>query len=72
MTLNIYDAWDNGDRPEIRKQLAQRAQRQWQPLSEDTLEELLGLHCSTSGNMSEADAREFAKDLESRIKGQNT
>ena len=43
----------------------------WQPLPEDTLEELLGLHCSTSGYMSEADAREFAKDLGSRIKELN-
>lgn len=45
--------------------------RTWQHLPEDTLEELLGLHCDTSGNMSEADAREFAKDLGSRLKELN-
>jgi hypothetical protein len=46
--------------------------RQWQELSDNTLEELLGLHCSTSGYMSEADAREFATDLGSRLKERNT
>ena len=45
--------------------------RQWQELSDNTLEELLGLHCSTSGYMSEADAREFATDLGSRLKELN-
>jgi hypothetical protein len=45
--------------------------RQWQDLSDSTLEELLGLHCSTSGYMSEADAREFATDLGSRLKELN-
>lgn len=43
----------------------------WHPLPDDTLEELLGLHCDITGNMSEADAREFAKDLGSRIKELN-
>jgi hypothetical protein len=46
--------------------------RTWQPLPDNTLEELLGLHCSTSGYMSEADAREFATDLGSRLKELNT
>ena len=54
----------------LRERLAQP--RQWQDITDNTLEELLGLHCSTSGYMSEADAREFATDLGSRLKEQNT
>lgn len=49
----------------------QQPARLWQPLPEDILEELLGLHCDITGNMSEADAREFAKDLGSRLKELN-
>ena len=45
--------------------------REWQDIPDNTLEELLGLHCSTSGYMSEADAREFATDLGSRLKEKN-
>ena len=54
----------------LRERLAQP--RQWQDIPDNTLEELLGLHCSTSGYMSEADAREFATDLGSRLKELNT
>jgi hypothetical protein len=54
----------------LRERLAQP--RQWQNIPDNTLEELLGLHCSTSGYMSEADAREFATDLGSRLKERNT
>jgi hypothetical protein len=53
----------------LRERLAQP--RQWQDITDNTLEELLGLHCSTSGYMSEADAREFATDLGSRLKELN-
>jgi len=53
----------------LRERLAQP--RQWHDITDNTLEELLGLHCSTSGYMSEADAREFATDLGSRLKELN-
>jgi len=45
---------------------------QWRGLTTEDLEELIGFHSSTDGYMSEADAKEFARDLEERLKLRNS
>lgn len=46
--------------------------REWQGMPPNDLEELIGFHSSTDGYMSEADAKEFARDLEERLKLRNS
>ena len=44
----------------------------WRGITASDLEELIGFHSSTDGYMSEADAKEFARDLEERLKLRNS
>jgi len=67
-SLSINDAQVQ----EWQKHLATPPRREWQGLPPNDLEELIGFHSSTDGYMSEADAKEFARDLEERLKLRNS